>query len=66
VKPARARKEDRVLTETNILKGVDSGLIAQASMVPRKSVASGMTGKRKDEGKSANSECDGGEQKNGE
>lgn len=66
MKPARARKEDRVLTETNILKGIDSGLIARASMVPRKSVASGMTGKRKDEGKSANSECDGGEQENGE
>jgi hypothetical protein len=66
VKPARARKEDRALTETNILKRIDSGLIARASVVPRKSVASGMTGKRKDEGKSANSECDGGEQENGE
>jgi hypothetical protein len=60
VKPARARKEDRVLTETSILKGIDSGLIARASMVTRKSDTSGMTGTRKDEGKSENSECDGG------
>jgi hypothetical protein len=60
VKPARARTEDRVVTETNILKGIDSGLIAQASMVTSKSDAPGMTETRKDEGKSDNSECDGG------
>jgi hypothetical protein len=49
-----------VVTETNILKGIDSGLIAQASMVTSKSDAPGMTETRKDEGKSDNSECDGG------